>query len=117
VTGQTPFEASTALAILNKHLTEQLTNPQDLNEEIPDGVAQVIIKMMAKEPADRYAGCAELIADLEEVAQGRMPSSQVLDVGKSSIAVARAPRRAAVATRRPAGPVVRRAEMSAVIER
>ncbi|MGD0088457.1 MAG: SUMF1/EgtB/PvdO family nonheme iron enzyme [Planctomycetota bacterium] len=92
LTGQTPFQASTALAILNKHLTEELPNPQDIVPDIPDGVVQVIMRMMAKDPNDRYANCAELLADLEEVAQGKLPSSQAIDVGKSSVAVARVPR-------------------------
>ncbi|MGD0094844.1 MAG: serine/threonine-protein kinase, partial [Planctomycetota bacterium] len=89
LTGQTPFQGSTALAILNKHLTEELPNPQDIVPDIPDGVVQVVMKMMAKDTNDRYANCTELLSDLEEVAQGKLPSSQAIDVGKSSVAVAR----------------------------
>jgi len=89
VTGQTPFSGTTAGVIMAKHLTDELPNPQDLNPDIPDGVAQVIAKMMAKEPADRYANCKELLDDLELVIDGKMPSSQAIDVGKSSVAVAR----------------------------
>ena len=89
VTGQTPFSGTTAGVIMAKHLTDELTNPQDINPDIPDGVAQVIAKMMTKEPADRYANCKELLDDLELVIDGKMPSSQAIDVGKSSVAVAR----------------------------
>jgi len=89
VTGQTPFSGTTAGVIMMKHLNEQLTNPQDINEDIPDGVAQIIAKMMAKEPADRYANCKELLDDLELVIDGKTPSSNAIDAGKSSVAVAR----------------------------
>jgi len=87
ITGQTPFQGSTAALIMLKHLNEQLPNPQDINEEIPDGVAHVIQKMMAKETDDRYADCAELLADLELVSEGKMPSSHAIDAVKSSVAV------------------------------
>ncbi|MCY3017500.1 MAG: SUMF1/EgtB/PvdO family nonheme iron enzyme [Planctomycetota bacterium] len=105
VTGQTPFSGTTAGVIMAKHLTDELTNPQDINPDIPDGVAQVIARMMAKEPADRYASCKELLDDLGLVIDGKMPSSQAIDVGKSSVAVARAPRRAVTAPRKTGGPL------------
>ncbi|MGD0090694.1 MAG: protein kinase [Planctomycetota bacterium] len=89
VTGETPFQASTPMAIMMKHINEQLPNPQDIRDEIPDGVVQVIQRMMAKAPADRYADCKELLDDLELVIDGKMPSSQMIEVGKSSVAVAR----------------------------
>jgi len=99
VTGEPPFHASTAMAIMLKHIKEQLPNPQDIRDEIPDGVVQVIQRMMAKAPADRYPGCKELLDDLELVIDGKMPSSQAIDEDKSSVAVARVPR----ASRPPAG--------------
>ncbi|MGD0092144.1 MAG: SUMF1/EgtB/PvdO family nonheme iron enzyme, partial [Planctomycetota bacterium] len=98
VTGQTPFQGSTAAVIMTKHLNEQLINPQDIVEDLPDGVAHVIIRMMAKEPHDRYRDCKELLDDLELVIAGKDPSSQAIDVGKSSVAMARVAR-----PKRPAG--------------
>ena len=110
VTGMTPFEGSTAAVIMLKHLNEQLTNPQDIVEDLPDGVAHVIIKMMAKEPNDRYRDCKELLDDLELVIDGKNPSSHAIEVGKSSVAMPRVarPKRpvgVAQAPRRTAGPV------------
>ncbi|MGD0089862.1 MAG: SUMF1/EgtB/PvdO family nonheme iron enzyme, partial [Planctomycetota bacterium] len=104
VTGATPFQASTPMAIMMKHIKEQLPNPQDLREDIPDGVVQVIQKMMAKAPADRYANCKELLDDLELLNDGKMPSSQAIEEGKSSIALPRLPRRVPMAPRRTTGP-------------
>ena len=110
VTGKTPFEGSTAAVIMLKHLNEQLTNPQDIVEDLPDGVAHVIMKMMAKEPDDRYRDCKELLDDLELVIDGKDPSSQAIDVGKSTVAMARVarpqrPAGSAQAPRRTAGPL------------
>lgn len=87
VTGRTPFDGHTAALIMMKHLSEELPNPQDLREGIPDGVVQITQKMMAKEPDDRYPNCAALIADLELVLAGNMPSNTSLGIGKSSVAM------------------------------
>ena len=87
ITGQTPFQGSTGAMIMMKHITEQLPNPQDINEDIPEGVVLVIQRMMSKEPDDRYRDCAELLRDLELVIDGKTPSTPNLDAGKSSVAM------------------------------
>jgi len=89
VTGKTPFEGSGAAVILMKHLTEQLPNPLDLNPDLPEAVVQVICKMMAKHPLDRYANCEELIADLELISEGKTPSAAHLEGDKSSVMMRR----------------------------
>ena len=89
VTGETPFDAPNVAAIFFKQLTEQLPNPQDLNPELSDGAVQVITRMMAREPADRYRDCKELLRDLELVADGKTPGREVLDAARSSVAVRR----------------------------
>ena len=86
ITGMTPFDGSTGAAIMLKHLNEQIPNPQDVREDVPDGVAHVIQKMMAKYPADRYRDCGELLADLELVIDGHQPTSQAIEAVKSSVA-------------------------------
>ena len=85
VTGQVPFEALNVAGVLLKHLTEQLPNPQDLNPDLSDAVVQVIAKMMAKEPDDRYRDCKDLLEDLELITDGKMPSSQAVDLDRSSV--------------------------------
>ena len=94
LTGQTPFHASTAAAILLKHITEQLPDPRDIRPDLSEGIVHVITKAMAKAPADRYANMREMLADLELVKAGEAPSSPAPDAGHSSIAM-RAPVRAA----------------------
>src|SRR6185436_549679 len=86
VTGQVPFDGATALEILSKHVNTVLPNPQDLREDIPDNAVHVLLRMMAKEPRDRYPDCAQLIADLEEVTSGRTPKTAVLSAALTTIA-------------------------------
>jgi len=85
VTGVTPFAGSTAAVIMTKHINELPSNPREINADIPDRVAQVIMRMMAKEPADRYADCQELLDDLELVLDGKMPSGQAAEAAESGV--------------------------------
>jgi len=85
VTGVTPFAGSTAAVIIIKHINELPSNPRDLNADIPDSVAHVIMRMMAKDPADRYADCQELLDDLELVLDGKMPSGQAIAAAESGV--------------------------------
>jgi eukaryotic-like serine/threonine-protein kinase len=60
LTGRVPFEAETTWALVAKHLEEEPPNPRSLNADVPEALAAVILKSMAKKPADRYASAAEL---------------------------------------------------------
>ncbi len=60
VTGRVPFEAETTWALIAKHLEEQPPDPRTMNTEVPEGLAAVIVKAMAKEPSQRYATASEM---------------------------------------------------------
>jgi len=60
VTGRVPFEAETTWALVAKHLEEQAPDPRSLNAEVPEGLAKVILKAMAKAPGDRYSTASEM---------------------------------------------------------
>jgi serine/threonine-protein kinase len=87
LTGEVPFSGDTLYEILNKHVTAELPNPQDLAEEVPDGVVHVPRRMMAKDPANRYADCGTLVRYIELVLAGKEPASQALAPDASSVAV------------------------------
>jgi eukaryotic-like serine/threonine-protein kinase len=60
VTGAVPFEADTPWTLIAKHLEEEPPNPRSLNGEVPESLAAVILKAMAKKSADRYATASEM---------------------------------------------------------
>ncbi len=60
VTGRVPFEAETTWALVAKHLEEQAPDPRTLNDEVPEGLATVILKAMAKAPTDRYQSASAM---------------------------------------------------------
>jgi len=60
LTRRLPFEADTTYGLIAKLLEEAAPDPRTLNPEVPEALAQVILKAMAKEPAQRYQTAAQL---------------------------------------------------------
>ncbi|MBU7586941.1 MAG: AAA family ATPase [Nostoc sp. TH1S01] len=65
LTKQLPFHGSDPLEVIHCHIAKQPTPIQQLNSEVPDVVAAIIIKLIAKNAEDRYQTAAGLLADLE----------------------------------------------------
>ncbi len=66
VTGRTPFEGSTAVALMTKHAYEPILPPEFLVNRVPKELSAVILRMMAKSADDRFATMAEVIRTLEQ---------------------------------------------------
>lgn len=60
VVGKPPFEADTPLAIALMHVHEPLPLPRKLRPNLPEAIERIILKALAKEPADRYESAGEL---------------------------------------------------------
>jgi serine/threonine-protein kinase len=97
--GHVPFQGETLAAIMTGHLFTDpppLTGlPQELG--IPDAVATIVDRMLAKEAADRYQNVSEVLADLRAVAQNREPSVVITmnrERPKTATGMSRVPRRA-----------------------
>ena len=65
LTGQVPFEGENPVAIALKHLSDAPVPPQALNPEIPDNLNAVVMKALAKDPANRYRSAEEFMTDME----------------------------------------------------
>src|SRR5439155_22188167 len=68
LTGRPPVPEGTAAKKLYAHQHEEPIDPRDLNAAIPDELAAVLARMMAKDPDRRYQTPAELIGHLKGVA-------------------------------------------------
>ena len=69
LTGRPPVPEGTAAKKLFAHQHEPVLDPRVLNPAVPDELAAVLSRMMAKDPARRYQTPAELIAALTAVAR------------------------------------------------
>ncbi|MBL4850382.1 MAG: protein kinase [Planctomycetes bacterium] len=72
-TGEKPYVAGTPVAVMNMHLKAPIPDASEINRDVSKGLAQVITKMLAKRPADRYQDPERLVHDLTTVLQGFMP--------------------------------------------
>jgi serine/threonine protein kinase len=66
LTGKAPFTSETTpLAIIHKHIYEPPPNPRVIRPDLTEAVAQVVLKVLAKDPKDRYQSGRELVQALE----------------------------------------------------
>ncbi|MCV2487961.1 protein kinase, partial [Geodermatophilus sp. YIM 151500] len=65
LTGQPPFRRDEDAALLWAHLVETPPPIAGIRPEVPAAVNAVVTRAMAKEPADRYGSCQELVSELE----------------------------------------------------
>ena len=70
VTGRKPYQADTPLAVAIKQNTEPLPNPRNFIPILPTQVEYVILKSLAKEPANRYQTLEQFQKALLDLAEG-----------------------------------------------
>ncbi|MBP3921761.1 MAG: Stk1 family PASTA domain-containing Ser/Thr kinase [Ruminiclostridium sp.] len=66
LTGQKPFDGDTPVAIALQHMQTPPKMPREINSSIPEGLEEITIKAMQKEPSQRYQTAGEMINDIEE---------------------------------------------------
>lgn len=66
LTGKKPFDGDTPVAIALKHMQSVPKKPTELNSTIPEGLEQIVMRAMQKDPNARYQTAGEMITDLEE---------------------------------------------------
>jgi tRNA A-37 threonylcarbamoyl transferase component Bud32 len=92
VTGRPPFEAETQVALIVAHLNDTPTLPHRVQGAVPQDLSLIIGKMMAKDPARRYAGYDELIGDLDRLTGGGSVAPKTASVGAATFRPAASPR-------------------------
>ena len=65
VTGAPPFDGDSSQQIVSKHIADPPPAASDVNPQVPRELSDVILRLLAKQPKDRFASAAEVIAALE----------------------------------------------------
>src|SRR5439155_10352037 len=65
VTGDAPFAGESMLQVMYQHVAQKPKNPKEANPELPDYLAQIILRCLEKDPALRYQSAREILHDLE----------------------------------------------------
>jgi serine/threonine protein kinase len=68
VTGRKPFEGKTPMEVIIKHIHEPLPSPSSFVKDLPEEVAAVLRKALAKNPDDRYPDMKAFAVALEKLA-------------------------------------------------
>ena len=82
-----PFTGDTPVAIAYKQVNESPVPPSGVNLDVPPRLDAVVMKCMAKNPANRYQSAAELSEDLDRVRKGQeVEATPLLPVGTEGAA-------------------------------
>jgi serine/threonine protein kinase len=65
ITGRLPFEANKAFDVLLMHINEAPPKPREIVPNIPEIVEDIILKALAKSPAERYPDMQDMVTNLE----------------------------------------------------
>lgn len=66
LTGRLPFSATDTMGWVHSHISKPVPDPRGANPAIPEPLAQIVRKLMAKNPDDRYQSARGLLRDLEQ---------------------------------------------------
>ncbi len=66
LTGRLPFDADNAVSVAIMQMQDDPVKPHIHNQDVPEGLEQITMKAMEKDPAKRYQSAAEMLSDIDE---------------------------------------------------
>ena len=77
LTGRTPFDGETAVAIAMQHIQDEPTLPRQFNLTIPQALEEIILRCLEKMPNKRFRDGSQLARALDTLAEAKyLRSSQ-----------------------------------------
>lgn len=71
LTARAPFAGDSPVAVAYKHVQEQPVPPSRINPNVPPALEAIDLKLLAKDPAQRYASAEDLRSDLRRFLEGQ----------------------------------------------
>ncbi|MCS6912452.1 MAG: protein kinase [Myxococcota bacterium] len=69
-TGRVPFEGTSGIQVLLRHLREEPPHPRALNPALSEPLAQLILDLLRKDPAERPANGEQVLLRIRQLRQG-----------------------------------------------
>lgn len=66
LTGVKPFDADNPVTVALMHMQTEPKPPRTINDSIPEGLEEIVLRAMQKEASKRYQSASEMIKDIEE---------------------------------------------------
>ncbi len=85
VTGEVPYDATTAMGILTKHITDPFPPPQRKNPAVSEACAVLLEVMMAKSSENRPKNWSAAIEDIDLVLADKFPKTKRPSTGESLV--------------------------------
>jgi serine/threonine protein kinase len=70
LTGTPPFTGDSAVSVAYQHVREDAVPPSQVNHDVSPAIDAIVLKAMAKNPANRYQSAAEMREDIERALSG-----------------------------------------------
>lgn len=88
LTGRLPFHSDSAMELMHCHVARKPVSPSHLRSGIPESVAQVVLKLLEKNPESRYQSAHGAAADLERCLTigSRGDQAEVFPLGSDDVA-------------------------------
>ena len=86
LTGRLPFTGETPLEIAMKHLSEVPKPPSSLRPEVPPDLDMIVLRALAKDPAERFESAEEMDEELARVAGGGAVTSETAEAATAVLA-------------------------------
>ena len=65
-TGRLPFDSDSAVSIALKQISDIAVRPREVNPAVPEGLEDIVLKAMEKEPGMRYPSAGSMMQDIEQ---------------------------------------------------
>jgi beta-lactam-binding protein with PASTA domain/tRNA A-37 threonylcarbamoyl transferase component Bud32 len=75
LTGTPPFRGDSPMAVAFQHVSQNAAPPSTVNPDVPAELDRIVMKAMAKDPAQRYQTAEALRTDLWRTLQGEPPAA------------------------------------------
>jgi len=85
VTGHTPFEGSSPMVVVAKHLHDDPADPRSFAPALSDGLCAVIRRMMARDRDARYPDMAAVGVDLQRLGRAQLPGASASDAAATVV--------------------------------
>ena len=77
LTGQLPFDIQDIAGLVHSHIAHVPFPPTSIHDDIPPVLSDIIMKLLAKNPDERYQSCYGLLADIRRC-QAELPNLTTL---------------------------------------
>jgi Nif-specific regulatory protein len=84
VTGALPGYGKPPIDVIRMHLDEEIRRPSGINPQVPEALERIIMKLLEKDPRQRYPSAAVLLQAVAEAAGRKSPPGELL-VGRGEL--------------------------------